>query len=143
VFLTTHYLEEADGLCDRIGIIDHGKIVALDSPATLKRSVGGDVLTIGARSEQDLSTIIAAVPGIISAKRDDGNYRVKAINGEAATPNVLKAIWEQGVTVTSVTLTRPTLDEAFLEYTGRSLRDAEQSGSYDRVAASHAMRRRR
>jgi ABC-2 type transport system ATP-binding protein len=143
VFLTTHYLEEADGLCDRIGIIDHGKIVALDSPATLKRSVGGDVLTIGAHSEQDLSTIIAAVPGIISAKRDDGNYRVKAINGEAATPYVLKAIWEQGVTVTSVTLTRPTLDEAFLEYTGRSLRDAEQSGSFDRMAASRASRRRR
>ncbi|MBI0582804.1 MAG: ATP-binding cassette domain-containing protein [Methanomassiliicoccus sp.] len=143
VFLTTHYLEEADGLCDRIGIIDHGKIVALDTPATLKRSVGGDVLTIGVRSEDDLTGLIAAVPGVISAKKEDSVYRVKAVRGEEATPEVLKAIWEKGATVTSVELSRPTLDQAFLEYTGRSMRDAEQSGSFDRVAASHAARRRR
>jgi ABC-2 type transport system ATP-binding protein len=124
-------------------IIDHGKIVSLDSPATLKRSVGGDVLTIVAKSEKDVTEVISAVPGIISAKKEDGNYRVKAVDGEAATSGVLKAIWEQGVTVTCVNLKRPTLDEAFLEYTGRSMRDAEQSGSFDRVATSRAMRRRR
>lgn len=143
VFLTTHYLEEADGLCDRIGIIDHGKIVALDTPATLKRSVGGDVITIGVRSDDDLTSLISSQPGIISAKKEDGVYRVKAVHGEAATPEVLKAIWEKGATVTSVEIGRPTLDQAFLEYTGRSLRDAEQTGGFDRAAASRAMRRRR
>ena len=138
VFLTTHYLEEADGLCDRIGIIDHGKIVALDTPSALKRSVGGDIISIGVATDRDLTSVIRNATGILDVKREEGMYRVKTANGEAATPEVLKLIWEQGATVTSVTLNRPTLDQAFLEYTGRSMRDAEQSGTFDR----HAVTRR-
>jgi ABC-2 type transport system ATP-binding protein len=91
------------------------KIVALDSPATLKRSVGGNILTIGAKSEKDHTEVISAIPGIISARKEDGSYRVKDVDGEAVTPGVIKAIWEQDVTVPSVNLSRPTLDEAFLE----------------------------
>lgn len=143
VFLTTHYLEEADGLCDRIGIIDHGKIVALDTPSALKRSIGGDVLNIGVTTEQDISTYIRQAAGVLDVRKEDGTYRVKAVDGEAAIPEVLKLIWEHGVTVTSVTLSRPTLDQAFLEYTGRSMRDAEQSGTFDRHLASRRARRGR
>lgn len=141
VFLTTHYLEEADGLCDRIGIIDHGKIVALDTPLALKRSVGGDVLSIGVGTDRDLAPAIRRAEGVLDVKREDGMYRVKAIKGEAAIPEVLKLIWEEGATVTSVTLSRPTLDQAFLEFTGRSMRDAEQSGTFDRSVANRRARR--
>ena len=129
VFLTTHYLEEADDLCDRIAIIDRGKIIALDTPETLKRSVGGGVLELKVSSEEDLIPMIMGVPGILDAKKDGDTYRIKALKGEAATPGVLKAIWDRGGTVTSVSLTRPSLDQAFLEYTGRSMRDAEQMTS--------------
>lgn len=143
VFLTTHYLEEADGLCDRIAIIDHGRIIALDTPEGLKRAVGGDVLSLGVTSDRDLTDVIRNVPGVISVKREDGTYRIKAPKGEELTPLVLKAVWDQGATVTSVNLSHPTLDQAFLEYTGRSMRDAEQSGGFDVAAQARAMRRRR
>jgi len=142
VFLTTHYLEEADGLCDRIAIIDHGRIVALDTPAALKRSVGGDVLSIGVTSEEDLTSVIRSVEGVLDVRRDGDAYRIKALNGEAVTPLLMKAIWDRGGVVTSVSLTRPTLDQAFLEYTGRSMRDAEQSGGFDRAVAARNLGRR-
>ena len=142
VFLTTHYLEEADGLCDRIAIIDHGKIVALDTPAELKRTVGGDVISLGVTSDKDLTEVIQQVQGVLSVKKEEGAYRIKATNGEQQTSVILKAIMDQGATVTSVNLSHPTLDQAFLEYTGRSMRDAEQSGGYDTAAAARAMRRR-
>jgi ABC-2 type transport system ATP-binding protein len=143
VFLTTHYLEEADGLCDRIAIIDHGKIIALDTPENLKHAVGGDVLSLGVTSDKDLTDVIKNVPGVLSVKKEDGSYRIKAPNGEQITPNILKMLWDQGATVTSVNLSHPTLDQAFLEYTGRSMRDAEQSGGFDARAQARAMRRRR
>ncbi len=142
VFLTTHYLEEADGLCDRIGIIDHGKIIALDTPSRLKSVVGGDVIELKVNSDKDVSDVIQGVSGVSSVKKEDGSYRVKAINGEATLPNVLKSVWESGVTVIGATLHQPSLDQAFLEYTGRSLRD-EESGGFDKMAAARAMRRRR
>lgn len=141
VFLTTHYLEEADGLCDRVAIIDHGKIVALDTPENLKHSVGGDVISLEVASDKDLTEDLRRVPGVMDAKKEDGQYRIKAVNGEELTPVVLKAVWDQGAVVTSVNLSHPTLDQAFLEYTGRSMRDAEQTGNFDRVAASRRARR--
>ncbi len=143
VFLTTHYLEEADGLCDRVAIIDHGKIVALDTPENLKHSVGGDVISLEVASDKDLTEDLRRVPGVMDAKKEDGQYRIKAVNGEELTPVVLKAVWDQGAVVTSVNLSHPTLDQAFLEYTGRSMRDAEQTGNFDRVAASRRARRMR
>ncbi|MDW5562031.1 MAG: ATP-binding cassette domain-containing protein [Methanomassiliicoccus sp.] len=143
VFLTTHYLEEADGLCDRIAIIDHGKIIALDTPEELKHAVGGDVLSLGITSDKDLTEAIKAIPGVVNVKKEDGSYRIKAPKGEELTPMVLKTVWDQGATITSVNLAHPTLDQAFLEYTGRSMRDAEQSGGFDKAAAARASRRRR
>ncbi len=143
VFLTTHYLEEADGLCDRVAIIDHGRIVALDTPENLKHSVGGDVISLEVASDKDLTEDLRRVPGVMDARKEDGQYRIKAVNGEELTPVVLKAVWDRGAVVTSVNLSHPTLDQAFLEYTGRSMRDAEQTGNFDRVAASRRARRMR
>ena len=145
VFMTTHYLEEADSLCDRIGLIDYGKIMALDTPTTLKRSLGGDVLQIEVDGERDFIAVIQGVQGVVEIKREGPEYRVKVIKGETAMPLVLKALADNGGTVTSVSLERPNMDQVFLEYTGRSLRDAEQSGSMSksqaRAAAIQAIRR--
>lgn len=145
VFMTTHYLEEADSLCDRIGLIDYGKIMALDTPSTLKRSLGGDVLQIKVDGEKDFTPIIQGVMSVLEIKRDGMEYRVKVLNGETTMPVVLKALTDNGGTVTSVSLERPNMDQVFLEYTGRSLRDSEQSGSMNTSqarAAAIQMRRR-
>jgi ABC-2 type transport system ATP-binding protein len=143
VFLTTHYLEEADGLCDRIAIIDRGKIVALDTPTALKRSVGGDIIDLIVDGTADFSEAIRQADGVLDVKREDMDYRIKAVKGEGSIPKVLQAVSNQGGNVTSVSLSRPSLDQAFLEYTGRSMRDAEQSGGFDRAAAARASKRRR
>jgi ABC-2 type transport system ATP-binding protein len=135
VFMTTHYLEEADSLCDRIGIIDMGRIMALDTPAALKKSIGGDVLQIKVGGGTDYTPIINEVPGVIEIKNENDQYRVKVTNGETLLPVVLKALSDRGAAVTSVSLERPNMDQVFLDYTGRSLRDAEQSGSMDKSAA--------
>ncbi len=146
VFMTTHYLEEADSLCDRIGLIDYGKIMALDTPATLKRSLGGDVLQIRVEGEKDFTPIIQGVQGVVEVKREGTEYRVKVLKGETNMPVVLKALTDTGGVVASVSLERPNMDQVFLEYTGRSLRDTEQSGSMNksqaRTAAFHMRRRR-
>jgi ABC-2 type transport system ATP-binding protein len=146
IFMTTHYLEEADSLCDRIAIIDHGRIMALDTPETLKRSIGGDVVQIKVNSDSDLTDLIQNVAGVVNVKKEGDEYRIKAVNGEKIIPALLKVIVDHGVSVESVHLERPNLDQVFLEYTGRSLRDAEQTGSMDkfqrRAAALQARRRR-
>jgi ABC-2 type transport system ATP-binding protein len=141
VFMTTHYLEEADSLCDRIGIIDKGKIMALDTPHKLKESLGGDVISLKVGGEVDYTGAIKSVDGVLSVKKEDGSYRVKVLNGETVTAPLLQEISKSGGKVTYVSLERPNMDQVFLEYTGRSLRDAEQSGSFDKMAASRQMRR--
>ncbi|HTY47564.1 MAG TPA: ATP-binding cassette domain-containing protein [Methanomassiliicoccales archaeon] len=127
VFMTTHYLEEADNLCDRIGIIDLGRIMALDTPATLKRSLGGDVLQIVIEGETDYTPLIQQQDGVVEIKKEKAEYRIKVTNGETKLPGILKAVLGSGAVVSSVSLQRPNMDQVFLEYTGRSLRDAEQS----------------
>jgi ABC-2 type transport system ATP-binding protein len=146
VFMTTHYLDEADSLCDRIGIIDNGRIMALDPPSTLKKSLGGDVLQIAVDGEKDLTTILRAVPNVVEVKKEGSEYRVKVLKGEREMAPVLKAISDNSSEVSSVSLQRPNLDQVFLEYTGKSLRDAEQSGSMNRgqrMAQAQQSRRRR
>jgi ABC-2 type transport system ATP-binding protein len=146
VFMTTHYLEEADSLCDRIGIIDRGKIMALDTPATLKLSLGGDVIQMSIDDARDFTSQIKEAPGVIEIKKQGSEYRVKVFKGDTAMPSVLKNIIEAGGTVSSVSLQRPNMDQVFLEYTGRSLRDAEQTESSDlgkRFARARQAERRR
>ena len=126
LFLTTHYLEEADALCDRIAIIDHGHIVKIGTPEELKASIGGDVISVSVKEKvPDISSEIAQIRLVKGVKRDDGVYRIKAELGEEATPEIMDLIRSRGLHVTRISLTKPTLDEAYLEYTGRSLREEE------------------
>jgi ABC-2 type transport system ATP-binding protein len=126
LFLTTHYLEEADALCGRIAIIDHGHIVKIGTPDELKASVGGDVIVIGVvEKTPDISSAIARIELVKDVKKNDGVYRIKAERGEEATPEIIDLIRSRGLHVTKIALTKPTLDEAYLEYTGRSMREEE------------------
>lgn len=126
LFLTTHYLEEADSLCDRIAIIDHGHIVKIGSPDELKASVGGDVILLGVKEAgSDLSPEIAKVDLVKDVTKTGNDYRIKADDGAAATPAIIDLIRSRGLHVSKISLSRPTLDEAYLELTGRTLREEE------------------
>lgn len=126
LFLTTHYMEEADTLCDRIATIDHGHIVKIGTPDELKASIGGDVITVAvAEKEPDVSQDIARIELVKDVKKGDGAYRIKAELGEEATPEIMDLIRSKGLHVTKISLAKPTLDEAYLEFTGRALREEE------------------
>jgi ABC-2 type transport system ATP-binding protein len=126
LFLTTHYLEEADSLCDRIAIIDHGHIIRIGTPEELKESIGGDVIAVTLReSEPDISSDIASVKLVKNVQKTDNNYRIKVDLGEEASPQIMDVIRSKGLHVTKISLTKPTLDEAYLEFTGRTLREEE------------------
>jgi ABC-2 type transport system ATP-binding protein len=126
LFLTTHYLEEADSLCDRIAIIDHGRIVKVGTPDELKASIGGDVIVVGvAEVEPDISTDIEGIPLVKEVKKKANEYRIKSEAGEEASIRIIDLLRSKGLHVTKISLAKPTLDEAYLEFTGRTLREEE------------------
>jgi ABC-2 type transport system ATP-binding protein len=129
VFLTTHYLEEADALADRLAIIDHGRIVAEGTAEELKRQIAGDVIEFGAGA--DVGAALAVVrdqPFVRSAGARDGVVRLNVDDGPAATAAVVRLLDNAGLAPASVTLTRPSLDDVFLTKTGRALRDSTDIG---------------
>ncbi|MDA4113455.1 MAG: ATP-binding cassette domain-containing protein [Thaumarchaeota archaeon] len=143
LFLTTHYLEEADSLCDRIAIIDHGHIIKVGSPDELKASIGGDVIVVGVKeSEPDISKEIAQISLVKDVKKNGNDYRIKADQGEEASPLIMDLVRSKGLHVVKISLTKPTLDEAYLEFTGRSLRE-EESNKMAAMTQRITMRRAR
>ena len=127
VFLTTHYLEEADALCDRLAIIDHGRIVAQGTPAELKRAVAGDVITLGVKGDrQDALNLLSALSFVRDRDPlvpDSTSIRVYVDQGETAMPTIFRILDQAGVTLQTISLSRPSLEDVFLRQTGRSLRD--------------------
>jgi ABC-2 type transport system ATP-binding protein len=128
VFLTTHYLEEADVLCDRVFIIDHGVIAAEGTPDQLKRRISGDVVTLrvaGGDHGTDAARKLLADQAVVrEVSAADGTLKLTVERGEQALPALLRVLYAAGVTLESINLARPTLDDVFLTLTGRSLRDA-------------------
>jgi ABC-2 type transport system ATP-binding protein len=121
IFLTTHYMDEAEW-CDRIAIMDHGEIVALDSPETLKARVGADTIRI--HTEDDEAAIAALDQKFeIEATVSEGMVTFRVPSGEAFVPRLFA---ELGVPIRSVNVARPTLDDVFMSYTGTTIRDAEE-----------------
>lgn len=122
LLLTTHYLEEADQLCERLAIVDHGKIVATGTPSELKERTGGDSVVIKPTQPQDLTALLSAIPGAMGVTAVDGSYRVKCTRGEAMVPAIVMACSRANIELASVSIRKPSLDEVFLELTGREYR---------------------
>jgi ABC-2 type transport system ATP-binding protein len=124
VFLTTHYLEEADALADRLAIIDHGRIVAEGTADALKRQVAGDVVTLGIDGDPQL--VLAAVRDqafVREATAEDELIRLYVDQGDSAVPQLIRLLDAKGLRARTLTLARPSLDDVFLRQTGRSLRE--------------------
>lgn len=140
MILTTHYMDEADHLCDRIAIIDHGEIVAQESPVGLKHSIGGDVVTM--QITPDNGKFIEKVKPldfVRSVQYVDGSIRLSVDKGETAIPILMDLARQEGVQVPSVALKEPTLEDVFIKYTGREIRPEEVSD----LGRMRAMVRRR
>ncbi len=124
VFLTTHYLDEADALCDRIAIIDHGQIVAEGTPEDLKRAVAGDVVTLSvAGDQQRVLELIQPQPFVREGRVENGSVLLYVDRGEVAMPDILRLLDGAGIQLLTIGLHRPSLDDVFLRKTGRSLRE--------------------
>jgi ABC-2 type transport system ATP-binding protein len=124
VFLTTHYLEEADALCDRLAIIDHGRIVARGTSDELKSQVAGDVVTLGVNGANEAAlAVVAGQPFVREASSEGDVVRLYVDNGDTAVPQLLRLLDGAGLVTQTISLHRPSLDDVFLRQTGRSLRD--------------------
>jgi ABC-2 type transport system ATP-binding protein len=122
VFLTTHYLDEADALCDRVSIMDHGEIVASGTPAELKREISGDIVRVGLPA--DAVSEAARALGAYKFETYGEGVRLFVEDGAVAIPQILRALDAAGVPLGTVELHRPSLDDVFLTKTGRSLRES-------------------
>jgi ABC-2 type transport system ATP-binding protein len=125
ILLTTHYMEEADKLCQRIAIVDHGKLVALDTPSRLKDSVPADeVVEAGfAGAPADWQEALASLPQVLSVSEQNGVTRITSKNGPQTLGAVMDLARQRGVSVRRVTIQQTTLEDVFLHFTGRQLRD--------------------
>ena len=134
IFLTTHYMDEADKLADRIAIIDLGRIMTIDTPDALKRSVGGDVVTLSPCENGDTECVqfMDRTTGILSGRdfvmeiqQTNGDLAVFVDSGETAAPAIMNILSNEGIQVQSLSVSRPSLDDVFLKYTGRTMRAEE------------------
>lgn len=129
IFLTTHYLEEADNLCDRVAIIDHGTIVALDTPLELKRQTGGETIAVNFVNEKDAErakSILGTVQFIQKIFMQENKLHLFVQNGESLIAEVLRILDKENISIQTIGFSRPSLDDVFLQKTGRSLREEKQ-----------------
>jgi len=140
MILTTHYMEEADALCSRVAIVDHGRIVACDSPTSLKASLGGDAVRV--ELDGPPGPMVAALQGLpfVSDVKESGDALVLTLDrADERVPELVDAVRGAGGRLRSLNLRPPTLEDVFLHYTGRQMRDEREGGSF---AIARAQRRR-
>ncbi|WP_046709634.1 DUF4162 domain-containing protein, partial [Streptomyces europaeiscabiei] len=124
VFLTTHYLDEADTLCDRIAIMDHGEIVAEGTPSELKREITGDIVTVGfTEAALAAAELLEREPYVRKVETHAETLRLYVDAGATALPRILRVLDASGISPDRIELHRPSLDDVFLTKTGRTLRD--------------------
>ncbi len=127
IVLTTHYMEEADELCSRIGIIDYGSILVIDTPEALKNTLGNDLLTVKAADLDALQQAFGNESWVLEVNRFDSSLVLSVQQGEEKVPLAVNTAQKHGVTLTSVSVRKPTLDDVFLHYTGKSIREEDVS----------------
>src|SRR5262250_331112 len=131
ILLTTHYMDEADKLCDRIAIVDHGKVVALDSPLKLKASIPGkNILEVSfAEVPTGWAETLRGLPEVADVRAEDHVFRISSNNGPRTTVELMETARQAGIAVVSLSVQSTTLDDVFVHYTGHQLRDALQSAA--------------
>lgn len=130
IFLTTHYLDEADALCDRVAIMDGGRLVTDGTPAELKRQLANDLITLrlaGADAISQAEDLLGALAGVQHIHPFAGGLQLDALQGETLVPVVVRQLDQAGIPVQTVSLAHPSLDDVFLRLTGRSLRETTQA----------------
>jgi ABC-2 type transport system ATP-binding protein len=140
MILTTHYMEEADRLCEQVAIIDHGKIVTLDEPKRLKEQLEGDIISVKVGAVRELSTRLKQIEMVKDLKEQEGELTLVVKNGNAVIPRVVEIAASLGIHIESMSIHEPTLEDVFLHYTGREIR-AENGDEHRGLAV--AIRRRR
>lgn len=139
VFLTTHYLEEADRYAERVMVMDQGRVIADDNAAALKSTLAGDALTLGFSSATDANRaqpLVERLAGRAVARRDDITLRANVADGETLLPRIIRALDSEGLVVERATGVPPTLDDVFLALTGRTLREAHAPDANDTAQES-------
>ena len=131
IFLSTHYMEEADNLCDRIGIIDYGKIQAIDTPQAMKNALGNEVITFtistNGEKRSNLISKIKEIEYVKDITSNENEVTVFSSKGTQVIPIIFQLSSSFGIEITSISLTQPTLDDVFISYTGRELRDDSEN----------------
>ncbi|MBX0312860.1 MAG: ATP-binding cassette domain-containing protein [Sulfurihydrogenibium sp.] len=123
IFLTTHYMEEADFLCNRVAIIDEGKIIAIDSPENLKRKIGGDALIIEADEKEKTKQVVSKFSFVKKVSEVNGKIYVNIENSEENLPSVFEALRNNNIKIKSISVRKPSLNDVFIHYTGKEIRD--------------------
>ncbi len=133
MILTTHYMEEADYLCDRVAIMDHGKFVALDTPEKLKESVGSDIVSLQINENGvALKEKLGQQKWVEDIKEHNGSLTLSVKKGDEKIPKIVRIAEDLGIRIASVNLRKPTLEDVFLYYTGRTMR-AQEADAKDRM----------
>ena len=127
LFVSTHYMEEADKLCDRVGIIDYGKIQVIDTPEIMKNSMGNDMISFslidGIAKQDELINKIKQIEFVNQVTRKQGEITIKSSQCSEVIPKIFQTATEMGIEIDSLSLNKPTLDDVFISYTGHNLRD--------------------
>jgi ABC-2 type transport system ATP-binding protein len=123
VVLTTHYMDEADRLSDRIAIMDHGRIVVLDTPGKLKETLEGDVIAVKSNNNKTLSELVSKWLGFNKKNTVNGTLEITVPNGKAVMPRIIELATENSIYVESIAMREPNLEDVFLHYTGRTIRE--------------------
>lgn len=141
IFMTTHYMDEADYLCDRIAIIDRGKIIAEGTPDKLKREIRGDLVVLTVNKYTDkIQEDLNKIPGYKDIKIGDNKITISAEKGEEALPTIMKILIANNISVKSVEVVKPSLEQVFLYLTGKKIREEEPMDMMKRKILKHRIR---
>jgi len=146
VFISTHYMEEADNLCDRIGIIDHGKIQVIDTPKSMKSAIGNEIISFnlvdGKANQDTFIDQIGRIEFVKEVKNKDGLITVFSTKSNEEIPKIFQESANLDMKIRSLTLKQPTLDDVFISYTGHDLRDETENKKYSRRKEFNLNRRK-
>ena len=144
IFVTTHYMEEADSLCDRIGIMDHGKIQVIDTPKNMKNALGNEIISLvvdGSNNHNSFLEELKKIEFIKKINEDDLKLTLFTSNGTEVIPKIFQISSKLNIKINSISLTQPTLDDVFISYTGHEIRDDDSK--YNRRREHAKMKRLR